>query len=190
MRVNEAVKVITAGSAAVVGGAGAVSADASDFEGFFIGGGLTNVSATLEEDYQYSGSGLGGEIFAGYNFVTGNLIIGAEVSTAPSIATVDGYSGTYGITSLNEVKLRLGTAVNNTMFYAAVGASSMGVDYGGGPDDPLRAVGVGVGFETNVTDNMFVGAEVMMRNVKSDPDGKIASGKPVTTTAIRVGWRF
>ena len=186
-------KIFVAGSAATI--AATNSAAAQGFEGLFLGLGVASHSGQLGQgtdlDELYAvGSQPVAQAFAGYNFVNGDMVFGGEIAIHSSPSSAD---TNYGVTKATDLKARVGRIFGNTMIYGSLGVSSGEYVIDGDEYDEFGAVLVGVGFETNLTDSMFLGADLTARYITSDTyggAGKIGNYGPMTTASSRGGMRF
>jgi hypothetical protein len=187
--------VIAAGAALTAMTTNTASADPSDFEGAYVGLGFGTIGGQVGDDYLYAvGDQLVGSAFAGYNWSNGNMVYGGEVA----IWSNDTYvaDSEYGIENLIDLRGRVGMALSDTtMLYGSVGVWQ--ADYlFYGEDDGGTAAGlsIGAGFETIMSNGMFIGADVTMRSTSSadlnDPGDDDKSPSNLTTASLRFGFRF
>ncbi|TAG17326.1 MAG: hypothetical protein EAZ40_12285 [Rhodobacterales bacterium] len=195
-----AVRVIGGGAALLAGSAGL--AQAQDVAGWYGGVGVGAKAGDFlafgNDEYSFDG-GPGGSLFAGYNFVSGNLVYGAELGLNGKAKSDDPdaiYAGS--ISNLIDLKGRLGTVVGNTLFYGSLGytVGDMEVEFDGESGGDVSGINFGAGFETSVTDNIFIGGDITKRNL--DGGGTLYGGPAenymddidLTTVSIRLGFRF
>jgi len=179
-------RLVATGAAMAAGVAGAASAQ--DFGGTYAGVTLGTASGSFQDggNYNLQGSALGG--FVGYNFVSGNLVYGAEIEYNGPVETDALFN--LGISSIIDLKGRIGTTVGNTLFYGTLGVSS--VDFEGGKSTAsTTGTLIGAGVETGFAGNAFVGLEVLSRNFNQSSDAPLGVGpQDMLTTGIRIGMRF
>ncbi|RYE39647.1 MAG: porin family protein [Hyphomicrobiales bacterium] len=197
-KTDVAVRVIGGGAALMAGSMG--MAQAQDVGGFYAGIGVGansgDFTAFGSDEYSFEG-GTVGSLFAGYNFVSGNMIYGGELAYSNGANTdVDNpYVGE--ISSLLDLKGRLGTMVGSTMFYGSLGYTrgKMGTEFLGG-GGTVSGINLGAGFETSLSDKMFIGGDYTARNLNG---GGTVDGVPgeeymddvnLSTLSIRLGFRF
>ena len=137
------------------------------------------------------------EIFAGYNWVSGNLVYGGELSFGPGNLRQQGYP-TYGFDDLMDLRARVGYAFGHWMAYA-IAVYSRGEYNLDGELYGVDGLGVGVGVAYRATENIFVGAELMHRNLENyDPvttkkikkKGTNSLSGEFDTLSLRVGFLF
>jgi outer membrane immunogenic protein len=144
------------------------------------GGGTAITDFNINSDQTYG-------FFAGYNWQRGNLVYGAELAawavSAPVVGPIE-------LTSLTDIRGRVGFATGDALFYGAVGWSwgtwentisgfNVGVD----------GHSLGLGVEYNVTEQLFVGVDYTARSM--DGSGPfIDLDMDVSTVALRGGFRF
>ena len=176
--------VVLASAIALGGGAGAVSAQSVN--GFFVGGGF----GLSRGDYGLNpadGAFDGGnaQLFAGYNAQFGNLVLGGEVATFLGAVSTD--NPNTQLDTLTDLKLRAGAMLGSALVYALAGYSfGTSTAYGGAFD--FSGVNYGVGLDYSLSDTVFVGAEIVARNI--DDGGTYLDTRPMTTATIRAGFRF
>lgn len=170
--------------------------DASAWNGFNIG--LQASSGTGEHEYD-SGAlwDLEGEsygVFVGYLTSRGGWAYGAELAYAEadfhevSQTTGELYENYYFNYTL-DLKGRFGYAHNRTLFYGVLGYG-FSEFYNDNPplvgffdaSGPL----FGVGVDYLATDQLFVGAELLKRQLRTD----YGSDADLLTASMRLGWRF
>jgi outer membrane autotransporter protein len=187
------------GGASLAATAGlATDVEAQGFEGAY-GGlsfGLTNgtPSEFVSDDYAYSGGTVG--LFAGYNFAIGDFLVGPELGwTREADANDNGFYDAYGLSDIIDLRVRAGTTFGNTFVYGALGYSRAdaqwavsGLKGGSSLSDTISGVSVGVGFEVNLSETMFFGADVTRRNFNRDT--KYFENGDLTTATVRLGFRF
>jgi outer membrane immunogenic protein len=194
-----AVRVIGGGAALMAGSVGL--AQAQDVGGFYGGLGVGanggDFLAFGSDEYSFSG-GPGGSLFAGYNVVSGNLVYGGEISWMNGAESSDNIPYIGKIDSLIDLKGRVGTMVGSTLFYGSLGYSvgDVSQDWSGAGGGDVSGFNLGAGFETAISDKMFIGGDFTMRNL--DAGGSI-DGVPteeymddvnLSTVSIRMGFRF
>jgi len=159
---------------------------AADWSGFYGGLSYSQTMGSLDAgagatDFE---DGTAPGAFAGYNWQNGNFVFGGELAYhAISDSELTGTPGTE-LSSAIDLKGRLGYAAGRVMPYLALGYSSATLDVGADSFD-LTGASYGIGVDFLVTDNIFVGAEYLQRDLSGD--GYEADP---STLGIRVGYKF
>lgn len=197
-RTDVAVRVIGSGAAILAGSVGLVQAQ--DVGGFYGGLGIGANGGDFADDgdeYSFSG-GPGASLFAGYNVVSGNLVYGGEIAWMDGAESSDDNLYLGQITSLIDLKGRVGTMVGNTMLYGSLGYSmgDVSVDWLGVGGGDVSGFTLGAGFETAVGENMFIGGDFTARNLNAGgsiagvPTEEYIDDVNLSTVSIRMGFRF
>lgn len=147
---------------------------------------------TYDSGWEYDLEGTGRGVMVGYNYVTGPWVLGGELAYSAAEIGELPPDEDYIFTSFVDLKARAGYAMNNVLFYGAVGATftkwqeSVG---DGGHDGSGFLYGVGVDYL--VSPRFFVGAEYLVRDVTSDwtTVGDTFEAD-VDTITLRVGLKF
>ena len=177
------------------------TAGLADWNGPYAGGAIGTLSADAEfelaavPEVSFSdSSSFGG--FAGFQVQTGMLVYGGEAafSIAPSAELQEGEE----LQSFTDIKGRLGYSFGEVLAYGVAGVSfatynetgtDMGIDF----DDDFNGTGLnfGAGVDYKVTDNIFVGAEYLVRRTTGDyPNDDAEFDLDVDTFSVRVGFNF
>lgn len=172
-------------SALVLGGSVGI-ANAQDLSGFYAGGGLGLSHGGFGPNPAWGDfDGGNAQLFAGYNANLGNLVLGGELAAFLGHVTTDSVDNR--LDSLTDLKLRAGTMLGSALVYALAGVSfGTSTSYGVGYD--FSGVNYGIGMDYAVSDRLFVGAEIVARNI--DDGGSYLDTRPMTTASIRAGFRF
>jgi len=177
---------LLAGAAAVAatGFAGAAMAQ-SQWDGPYVGVAAGKSSGAFNQyDTDYgSFNSTNGEVFMGFNKSSGNLVFGAEVSTFLKEVETD---SSYSLKNLTDFKFKVGTTFGKSLVYATAGYS-VGTSSEGYSSYEAKGMNYGIGMDYSVTDNMFVGASIVARNLESN---SYLDTRPMTTASIRVGFKF
>jgi len=189
--------VVAAGAAITAMTADSANADINDFAGPYVGLGFGTMAGEVGDDYMYAiGTALAFSGFGGYNWVNGNTLMGVELGVWANDTYPGGGGEGYGIEGMVDLRGRVGMSISDsTMLYGAAGLWQGDYQFYGA-DDGGSAFGfsIGVGFETNLSNGMFVGGDVTMRSTTSadlnDPTDDDKSPDNVTTASVRVGFRF
>lgn len=149
------------------------------------------------ENYSLSGSSTG--VFVGAKFMDfGNFSLGGELAFSGHLeADPDGngsYDASYDINWVGDAKLRLsadvgklpGQDAGNIAVYGFVGASIGDASNYYTTGYTFSGSNFGVGVEATLPNNMFVGLEVIQRNVNSY-DGYATTHQ---AASLRVGFKF
>jgi hypothetical protein len=198
---NKSFELAILGGAAALAGA-ASGAAAQDFSGLYSGVNLSfSVDGTVESGpfftpFDYSLNGNSGGLFAGYNFVQGNWVFGAELGWSDGF-DIDFAGETYGtLANIVDVRARAGTVFGNTLVYGALGWWKGEIDDfigpAGTPAIDVDGMSFGLGFETAMGPKSFLGAEITRRNGSADDLFGInyLDDVDLTTASIRAGFRF
>ena len=164
-----------------------------DWSGLYVGGVVSFDSGERDYDeintFPYDAvTNYGG--FAGYNFQSGAIVYGAEVSATTGTFIPVGFpdeNHTYFL----DVKARVGYAAGNALIYAAAGGSwshfATDLDYN------LSGFNYGAGVDYAFGEHMFAGIEYMARNVSGYRGGDTSDTHAVVTTQsiqLRIGYNF
>jgi outer membrane immunogenic protein len=176
----------------------APDAASTDFAGGYVGLSFGHVSGDVTETLGLVGGGtvsndrdIGGDqahgIFAGYNWQRGNLVYGAELTawavSAPIVGPIE-------LTTLTDIRGRVGFAAGNALFYGAVGwAWGTWKNTSSGFDIGVDGHSFGLGVEYNVTERLFVGLDYTARSMEGSGPA-IDLDMDVSTVALRGGFRF
>ncbi|MDP1668269.1 outer membrane beta-barrel protein [Phaeovulum sp.] len=179
----------TAVVSAIALGSVAAPAAAQQWNGAYVGGavGLSGGGFNYNANYGDFNGG-NAQLFAGYNMPFGNLVAGGELAVTLGQVVTSDTNNTY-LKTLADLKLRLGTTYGSTLVYALVGYSA-GTSFAYGGDNNFHGLNYGVGLDYGVNDRMFVGAELLARNIVDDSGLGYLDTRPMTTLSIRAGLRF
>lgn len=166
---------------------------AYDWSGFYGGvlGGMQSGEISLPPAFAFDATNYGG--FAGYQFQTGNFVVGAEVDaqmgSADSILLPPGGAD---VDYLVDARLRVGYAFDHVMVYAAGGYTTLGFNI---PTTPVTGTAngwnAGLGAEIAVTDSIFLGGEYIYRDLSGTANpGAIPFDYNSHGFQVRVGFRF
>ena len=158
-------------------------------------------------EYSFGGAVVGA--FLGYNAVGvgsfGNLVIGPEfVWHRQANVNMDGpfMYGDLTYRNVMDLRVRVGQTFGNTLVYGAAGftRATAQTEGGGKIIMPLRPMttssavsgfNIGVGFETGLSGNMFIGGDLTYRRMDVPfGGGKAGRHGNLTTATVRVGFRF
>lgn len=163
--------------------------------GIFSGETPTAGAASDIDDYELSGAGLGG--FVGYTSTMANgLTLGLEVAaTGPVDGDPDensGYDYAYDINWLVDAKVSVGTTVaNNISVYGFAGMSFANTNHYY-REYSTGGYNYGIGANYDMNNGMFVGVEVIQRDLDGYGD-ELAddSGRAVSQAiSLRAGFKF
>ena len=185
--------------ALALGAAAAQAQDASQWGGFYGGFEVTKgegnqVYLPANGSYDLVGNGFGG--FVGYMMSSGAWAYGGELAYAKSDyheIEADGSSEypEYQFNHTLDLKARVGYAVDRALVYGVLGYGFS--EYEDGDSNPSSLYDVkgaifGLGVDYLVSERMFVGAEILHRDVgESDVDLFDAD---LTTITLRAGLKF
>ena len=150
------------------------------------GSGSENAGPGWQDVNLEDGTCAGGTI--GRNQQHGRLVYGAELRHM-QCTDFSGMLGQKPFDGITDLRLRIGTTVGTrTMVYGAIGYSwaSFEAPFG---KQTVAGPNAGVGVEFNATDRVFAGLDYTARSLSGD-GGETAFDFDVTTTTLRVGFRF
>ncbi|PTQ12166.1 hypothetical protein CLG96_06315 [Sphingomonas oleivorans] len=152
--------------AAVAVAGAATAAQASDFNGPFIGGGATLDNVNGSGEFEGIGAdGVGGTAFLGYDLPLGRAFVGAEANIDLNTADAQGFEAKWGW----GVSARAGYRIQDTTgIYGRIGyqRSKVGAEgFGSAWGDGIR---FGGGVETGITDSTSLRFELNHVNYESD----------------------
>ena len=171
-----------ASAAAVIATASAASAaDAGmlpdTWSGFYAGvsAGIMSGDLPFHRDsstlgtYALNSSAVVPGAFAGFNYETGKLVLGAElgVQLSTPVQAVKGVNtGKYGLNNTLDAKAKIGYDLGKFMVYGFAGATSQSV--AGSDRNTYNAFGFnfGAGLDAKVTEHISIGAEYMRREMQ------------------------
>ena len=97
-----------------------------------------------------------------------------------------------GANQVIDLKARVGKTFGHSLFYGVVGYSTMDLEF----DDACcnqstNGLSLGIGFETGVGANGFIGGEILSRDIDTNPnDAPYVDGGRLNTISLRAGLRF
>ena len=197
---REIVAVVAGGAVSTMAMATAAQADPQEFAGFYGGLGISTTAGQFQDlDYDYGVSAKPDfSIFAGHNWAGESLVYGVELAYSPG-HTYNGYDNdpgySYGLTNMFDLRARVGTVIGeSSMLYASLGYWTAQSIIEGDLDGNPNGISLGVGFQTNLDNGMFIGADLTGRQVMNyneeggGSDDKIRS--PLVTAGVRIGFQF
>ena len=178
-----------------LGLAAANAQDAGPWAGFYGGvelsyGDGTQIYDAGDDPYGIFGTSAG--LFAGYLWSSGAWSYGVEMAYAKSNFHEYDATNEYNDYQFNhtlDLKARVGYAADRALVYGVLGYGFSEWEEGGtDPSDLYDVDGVlfGFGVDYLITDQMFLGTEVLRRSMDAD----YPSEADVTTFAIRAGMTF
>lgn len=168
--------------------------DASQWAGAY-GGlhiGTANGDHLYDDGGSYKTDGNGYGLMLGYNYATGNWVLGGELAYTKSTFGEPKPNDDYAFTSLVDLKARAGYTMGNALYYGTLGATLSEWQEGEG-DGGYNGNGLlyGVGVEYLAGPRYFVGAELLVRDITTDWN---AAGDEMnadfTTFTLRAGMKF
>lgn len=169
--------------------------DSTDWTGFYVGadasfinGSYSTWGPTWELE---NSSGAAAGVFAGYNTEMNGAIVGVELAWSQANYSEIGDSDFRFSGGLIDGKVIAGLAMGDWLPYITLGASMVDFDYDGDLYG-LTGTAYGAGVSRKITDSLFVGAELLQRNM-SGPAGEVKNGKidaDFRTLSVRVGYEF
>ncbi|PWG18201.1 outer membrane protein [Salibaculum griseiflavum] len=173
--------------------------EVADFSGAYAGIGYGVAQGEIgfngaDDDYEFN-DGMVVSAFGGYNFQQGNFVYGGEIAfnSISDLYVPGGFGDDDHIESLIDLRARAGYVVGNAMIYGALGYSFGDYVENPGTSATFRMNGpaVGVGADYKISENLFIGADYMLRKLDGneiDTDQPAASN--VSTINLRVGYSF
>lgn len=166
-------------------------ATAQDWSGFYVGGNgaVSSLNTDTGAPFTYTDTSISGGIFAGYNYMLSpNVVLGVEAEynlntiTNSPIFPME-MSDTYGI------RARAGYAMDDLMFYGAIGAELGTFSAVGGPpvSDDTIGISMAAGIEYALNDRFSLRAEYTYTDFGVAAPSVFGPGVTVTTDALRFG---
>lgn len=123
----------------------------------------------------------------GYRYDMGDYVVGGEFSTSASVNMFQAAFPTWAFNRVSDARVTVGRDLGRSLVYVAAGYTNTGFSVG-----PTNYIydgwNAGIGIDTMVTDNMFVGAEYVWRSVsRTDLRAWTAD---FGTIQLRAGFRF
>ncbi len=183
----------------IIGAPVAVQAGGMDWAGFYAGVGAVR----LIEGVMYEGgtpytlenaTPVTIEGFAGYNSVMGNLLLGAEVNVLAANFQEVGFPD-WHFQGIVDLRGKVGYAGDGWSAYV-LGGYSVGRFDLSGLEGSICGYNIGAGVSVMVTDNLFVGAELVQRQMSGGTSAGKKKVKSVSldsqsrTISAKVGFLF
>ncbi len=177
----------------------AATMSSADWSGFYVGALASFDSGTystllngvpMNNDLLLDpATGFGG--FFGYNIQNGSMIYGGELAFTSSNQVSVNFPGSSFSGSL-DAKLRVGFSAGRAMVYGVAGYSFNEYVSGGNGIFDTQGFLFGAGVDVMVTDRLFIGAELLLRNLDADGTDVPAMRLEADTQAlqIRAGFKF
>jgi len=176
--------------------------DSADWTGFYAGADgsfINGAYTTWGPDWELENSSAAAAgFFAGYNTEMNGVIVGAELAWSQANYSEVGEPEYRLSGGLIDAKVSAGLSMGDWLPYITLGASvgefyyDAGEIFGGMID--LSGTAFGVGVSRKISDSLFVGAELLQRNMSGDTSGiKIKSSTldaNFRTLSVRVGYEF
>ena len=152
-----------------------------DWSGFYVGGGLGTGAVGIGDDPDIDSSSFG--LNAGYRYDMGSIVLGGEVeySALDFESAGDDFDA-----SVLRLKGRVGYDAGAIMPYAVAGLAQLTIEDGSDTSDNGYFYGVGVDYA--VTDNIYVGGEILQHQFDDFNDG--GADIEAQTMSLRVGYSF
>jgi outer membrane immunogenic protein len=168
--------------------------EASQWSGAYAGLALSRHNGDMiYEDSPGDVVGLRGDtrgVILGYGVARGAWIFGGELAWSKGEVNND-YGAEFGYRKMLDVKARAGYAFDNLLVYGTVGISDTRWNEFSGPENQGRGLLLGAGVDYLVTRNLFVGAEVVTRDLRSDYNGTTDEVRAdLNTLTLRLGLKF
>lgn len=192
--------IVASGSAALAGSvapatvepviAAPMPAPANDWTGVYFGGTFGWATGTTTDDadveYDFDGTVYGG--FAGYNYqFDNNFVLGGEIAASTGEREYDDTGDTFDATFI-DLKARMGYAMDRALVYVSGGYTF--ANYDDDEDSESTGFNVGAGVDFKVTDNIFIGAEYIYRDLEDDVNDPAEWDENLGTIQARVGITF
>ncbi len=179
----------------------APAAAAADWSGFYAGGMVSFDSAGLVQLFDTNNGSPGASSpmndntsfggFAGYNFQRGAFVFGGEfaVSSGGLTATVNPL---IRYEEVFDLKARAGYSFGSAMVYGVVGGSYSNLQWSQVFNVPSTGLTYGAGVEYMIGQQIFIGAEYLVRDLTGERDDGFPEEARITTQSaqLRVGWHF
>lgn len=136
------------------------------------------------------GTALGG--FLGFNASSGNLVFGGELRYLEFDGLETNFVGfgvTSEVTSVTDLRGRVGYSMGDFMVYGALGLSWSEINFLLGSDASMQGHNVGIGGEFNVTESVFVGVDYTVRALEGN-SGVVQNDLDLNTFTLRAGIQF
>lgn len=151
-----------------------------------------NDEAGDPDDYELNGGAFGVFVGAKIMDLGSNLTLGAELAFTSNVDgdpedNGSGNDNSYDINWVGDAKLRLGATLGQVHLYGFAGGTT-GQAHTGYYGYGFHGMNFGLGAETNVGDNMFVGIEAIQRNVSSYSEGDTDTKHQAIS--LRAGFKF
>lgn len=128
--------------------------------------------------------------FAGYNAQFGNFVLGGEAAVFSGIVELESASN-FQHQTLFDLKARAGYSFGNALAYGVIGNSFSNASLGNFAV-AISGLVYGAGLDFQVSENMFVGAEYLIRDMDGtgvqDPSATFKT--TLQSAQFRVGWKF
>ena len=175
-------------------------AAATDWSGFYVGAlagsGSSTIDAYNSDVFQsqfLSEGGLYGG-FAGYNFQSGNLVYGGEISYLAGEIADPNDSHTVSTDHHTDLKLRVGYSAGDFLLFGFGGYSTMTMNEGISVPVTIDGFNYGAGAEILINNRYIIGADYTVRNASGNADPiahpTITVSGPVNSFSVRAGIKF
>lgn len=158
------------------------------YAGLFAGVALDGKMYDIGGPYFLNNDAYFGGGFIGYRHDLGDLVVGAEVSTTALVNVYQAAFPAWKFTSLTDLRATLGYDMGDALVYVAGGYTTSAFQ------TPVKytydGFNVGAGIDYMVTDNFFLGGEVVYRNLSRTPAVVPAWTGTFTSVQVRAGYRF
>ena len=166
-------------------------APVQDWAGAYGGLSFSGISGALTENTGGALSDLDSDtgfgLFAGYNWQSGNLVYGGELSYTDFSAPYTAFPGSSQDNAL-ELRARLGYAMDNVLFYGFVGGARSDLALAGTNYD-MTGVSYGLGAQYLFSNGAFAGLELGRRDVSDTVAGNTVSAD-IDTVSLHAGFQF
>ncbi len=130
--------------------------------------------------------------FAGYNIQNGALVYGGELAITTASGAVTGFPAAVFTSPAVDLKARIGYSMGSALVYGFAGGSSLSLDNAIGLIYDTVGLNYGIGASYLIGDNLFIGAEYLLRDMTGPRRDDPARTGNITTQSveIRAGWQF
>ncbi|WP_434287021.1 outer membrane protein [Celeribacter sp. SCSIO 80788] len=158
----------------------------ADWGGFYAGLGYAGFfgEADYGSDYEFKDTA-NPMLFAGYRLDKGKLVYGLELAASFGDVWEDGYTDSYGVTALYDLKASLGYDMGKFLPYISLGYSFGDYMFSGNDGYDMDGYLVGLGFDYAINDKFTAGLSYDYRDM--DVDGVDVN---LQSVALKLAYTF